>query len=1469
MGNQTSTKNLSTILQINKVSPVGGLEDSHKKYWQNTALVNPHIMNTHQRYLVKNSNKKSVMNSFRITTNTTFSNQIPVLIRGTIAFLLLLGMNLTADAQQCGVLARWDIDACSSDGSFAEFTPSIPSNACMNVSASIFTVNNISSGGHSCNNGRPSGDGVGVCKPGFTSPTYDPTASNAFKFEVTIPAASVGSITKISFWEYSGSPIEFLTSPGLSFTNNYPTKYGVRVLKDGVEIHLDTDLPTSTSWSLEELNFTDIDFAYTGGETFTFLLFAYSPAGLTGTTYQGVWDIDEVAVEGCCGNPGDVCTSESSDQFSVAAVPGATSYNWTLSGAGGGSIISGQGTNTINVNWTGATVGQQTQICVEAIKGGCPSSPTCTIVNIINCGTNTGTGWSFQCGEDVEVEIVGTGTNNNANTTLNFTNVSTIDSIVVEAVHKNGTAPSSMTFSSSSQTETAFRIPINNGGSSQGVYRFTMDPASAITLATPNPSSTWSFVAYVFRSGTGSGGSPSVGQYNEDYLYYGSTPGIATYTLTIPVSPGPKNLEIKVPITELNFDTRIARITASAGGVSQTIEVAQPNLGTSLNITPFTLSNVPGNVASVTVTVESPDPATDPAGKTGDSFVFGGAVFVGVECSDNLTASATGSNLDCYGDTDGTVTLTVNGGTTPFTYNWSNGATTQNLTNVPAGTYSVTVTDGGSNTIIASATVTQPNALQPNAVGTAESSANANDGSATANPIGGTPGYTYLWSTNATTQTITNLADGTYTVTVTDSKGCTAIQSVVITPFICDLAVSTSVLKHVTCNGGNDGQLQASPTGGATPYTYLWSNNATTQTINNIIAGTYTVTVTDANGCTAGASGIINEPTQIVTQASSTNETSLNANDGTASASPIGGSPGYTYLWSNNATTQSISNLAPGNYTVTVTDSKGCTATETVTVTGVTCGVLGLGVSKTEPACHGQALGTATANPSNGQAPYSYSWSNSSTAQTITGLSAGTYTVTVTDNLGCSANGTVTITQPPALSAGAVGTNITCNGASDGTIELTVSGGVTPYSYSWSNGATTEDLSGLPSGNYTVVITDANGCQTFSGAAVTEPNIVIANATSTNETALNADDGTVTATPTGGTPNYTYLWNTGSTNQTVSGLVPGTYMVTVTDANGCTSVESVIVETFICDLDAFANSTDVSCNGGANGTATANGIGGTQPYTYAWSTSPVQTSVTATGLSAGTYTVTITDNKGCTAGASVIVEQPGPIVLSASATGETSLGANDGTATVIPAGGSTPYTYSWSANSGGQGTQTATNLSPGTYTVTVTDGNNCTAIASVTVTGISCSTFSVGSSKTNILCNGQTTGSATANPNGGQAPYSYIWSVNTGSQASQTAVGLSAGTYTVTVTDAVGCSEVETITITQPAVLSAGNVATNISCHSASNGTIDLTVSGGTSPYTYAWSNGETTQDLSGLSPANYTVVITDANGCHLPFQEL
>ena len=353
----------------------------------------------------------------------------------------------------------------------------------------------------------------------------------------------------------------------------------------------------------------------------------------------------------------------------------------------------------------------------------------------------------------------------------------------------------------------------------------------------------------------------------------------------------------------------------------------------------------------------------------------------------------------------------------------------------------------------------------------------------------GTSPYTYIWNNGETTEDISNLNAGTYTVTVTDANGCVTTATATISQPAGSLTATVSVTQNVNCFGGSNGSIDLTATDGTAPYTYQWNNGATTEDISNLSAGTYAVTVTDANGCSFTISATITQPNAALNGSGVvTQNVSCNAGaNGTIDLTVVDGTAPYTYSWSNGETTEDISNLAAGTYTVTVTDANGCTFTTSLTVTQPAA-ALNTNISITQNVlCYGGANGSIDLTATDGTAPYTYIWSNGATTEDITNLTAGTYTVTVTDANGCTTTATGTVTQPSAsLSAGtSVTQNVSCNGGNNGSITLTVNGGTAPYTYNWSNGDTTQNIGNLASGNYAVTITDANGCTAIATAAIT------------------------------------------------------------------------------------------------------------------------------------------------------------------------------------------------------------------------------------------------------------------------------------------------------------------------------------------------------------------------------------------------
>ena len=532
-----------------------------------------------------------------------------------------------------------------------------------------------------------------------------------------------------------------------------------------------------------------------------------------------------------------------------------------------------------------------------------------------------------------------------------------------------------------------------------------------------------------------------------------------------------------------------------------------------------------------------------------------------------INASAAVTDVTCNGGANGAVNLTVTGGTAPYTFSWSNGATTEDIRALVAGTYTVTITDAGSPTATFTATVAQPAALNAATNVTNASSPSASDGAVNLSVSGGTAPYTFVWSNSATTEDISGLAAGTYTVTILpDANGCTATATATVSANTSPINASAAV-TDVTCNGDANGAVNLTVSGGTAPYTFSWSNGATTEDISGLPAGTYTVTITDAAALTATFTATVAQPAALNASTNVTNASSPSASDGAVNLSVSGGTAPYTFVWSNGATTEDISGLAAGTYTVTITDANGCTATATATVSA-NASPINASAAVTDVTCNGDSNGAVNLTVSGGTAPYTFSWSNGATTEDISGLAAGSYSVTITDAAALTATFTATVAQPAALNASTNVTNASSPSASDGAVNLSVSGGTAPYTFSWSNGATTEDISGLAAGTYTVTITDANGCTATATATVT------AN-TSASLSITKTVSQTIISAPT--TLNYTItIRNTGSaglTGITVSDPFAGGAAYSSGDTDGDNVLD--LAETWIYTADYNATQSDI------------------------------------------------------------------------------------------------------------------------------------------------------------------------------------------------------------------------------------------------------------------------------------------------------
>ena len=900
----------------------------------------------------------------------------------------------------------------------------------------------------------------------------------------------------------------------------------------------------------------------------------------------------------------------------------------------------------------------------------------------------------------------------------------------------------------------------------------------------------------------------------------GKVTGVLSITLFLFLSSFFNFLSAQISVSITKVDPSCSGFTNGSATATATGGTAPYTYRWNNNVTGSTLSGIGGGTYSVV--------ATDAIGRTGTANIT-------LNNPLPVSVSINFANI-CTG---GSVTASASGGTGPYTYDWGGGRTGATQTTLAGGSYNLTVTDSKGCSSVKFVSVPGIFSVSMR-VGALQCFGDC-DAAIDALTTGGTAPFTFRWNTGSTTPAIVGIPSGTYSVTITDANGCTgsATGTVVNPP---QIVITTSVVAPA-CGGGASGSATVSATGGRPPFTYKWSNGQTGTTVTGLSVGDYFVTVMDAGGCNRTAKVVVPSNAGFTIGINSTNATCAATNGSATASVTSGGRAPFTYKWNTNATTASITGIGAGTYTVTVTDANGCVNTASTVVNAA--GNLSVIVTGTNAAC-GIANGTATATPT-GTAPFTYKWSNGPTTQTITLLAGGTYTVTVMDASGCTAIGSTTITTSSSLAVTVDGRNITCFGGNDGGATAMVMGGSAPYTYRWSNGGNIAVLANLTAGSYTVTVSDASGCSAVQTIIITQPTAINI-ATSVNQTTCGSSNGSASAIVTGGTSPYTYAWSNGSSSNSISNLTAGSYTLTVTDSKGCRANATVTV-TSSNGISLSMGSSNVICNGGNNGSASATVTGNSGTVTYAWSNGATTASIS--NLTAGTYSVTAT-NGGCTATGSVTITQPTAIVIGISLTNPT-CGSSNGSLTATASGGTPQYSYKWS---NGATTASISGLASGTYTITVTDANGCTKMTSQALTAPNSPVVTI-SGVTNVTCFGGNNGAATASATGGTAPYTYNWGSG---RVTAAVTGLTAGTYTVTVTDATGCSSTQSVTITQPTAITITSTVANATCRPI--GSVQASVSGGTSPYSYLWSNGATTATISNLAGGNYTVTVTDSRGC-------
>lgn len=1003
--------------------------------------------------------------------------------------------------------------------------------------------------------------------------------------------------------------------------------------------------------------------------------------------------------------------------------------------------------------------------------------------------------------------------------------------------------------------------------------------------------------------------------------YSAAWAGPGGFTSTLPDIGGLGEGAYSLTMTDANGCTATAGTTLlasapMASAITQTTHVACANDGTGSATVAVTGGMPVYNYAWNTTPVQATATATGLAPGTYQvtaSDQYGCSTVQTVTISGPLQPLATQltslTHVSCHGASGGQAAISISGGTPAYAISWNTMPPQlgYSATGLAGGTYTATVTDANGCQTTRQVAVNEP-AAPLIVAATAQQNvtcAGQSTGSATVAAAGGTAPYAYTWNTTPAHNgaSITGLAADTYTVTATDGRGCSAGLNVVITGPSAALTTTISASTDVLCAGGSTGSATALASGGTGPYTYQWNTTPQqgTATATGLAAGSWQVSIWDANQCHASATVAISQPSPLAATGAVIPAQCLGALNGAVDLTTSGGAQPYHWAWSGpngfTATTEDLSGLAAGGYSVTITDANGCTATQSFNVNQpglfqvtATPSVFG----NSNVSCPGSMDGSINLSVSGAVPPYAYAWSGpagfNSAQKDLSGLLAGTYQATITDANGCSTSLDVALQAPAPttalLTAGNHGgTGVSCSGGADGSISTLISGGTAPYNTSW-NGpggytSSTASISGLAAGNYQLTITDANGCPATQQATITQPAaLAVANGGTSPVSCFGSNTGQATVSVSGGRSPYSYTWNTTPQQHaaTASGLAAANYTATVTDANGCTSSISIPVAGPSAPLSATASATGhVLCPGGNQGAALAQATGGTPPYSYSWNTVPQVSSSSITGLTAGTWTVTVTDAAGCSTARNIVITQPAQALAAQVANQQPAscFGMNDGSASLSVTGGSGQYSTVWNTVPTQFGS-TATHLSPGQYTATITDLNGCpqALIISVYISGPSAPlavsmmpfTYFGGA---HVSCPGSQDGSIQLSIAGGTPGYQCHWQDGQGHiYSTQNPTGLGAGQYLLSITDGHGCTLDTSINLAAAAGISATTVVQPAVCHGGNTGAVQLTPLGGAAPYSFHWTGpggfSATSRDLSQLYAGIYTTTITDINGCAL-----
>ncbi len=756
----------------------------------------------------------------------------------------------------------------------------------------------------------------------------------------------------------------------------------------------------------------------------------------------------------------------------------------------------------------------------------------------------------------------------------------------------------------------------------------------------------------------------------------------------------------------------------------------------------------------------------------------------------SITPSAPGI---CAGES---VTLIASGGNN---YSWNTGDNTAQITVSPINNtnYDVLVTDGNNCTATAAVTV-MVNSVPAVTISLVNPAICVGE-SVTLIASGGN---SYVWSTGDITAqiTVSPNANTIYDVVATDANGCTAFASELLTVNALPTAV-VSPANTTSCPG----QTIILTASGGTIYNWNTGDNTESISVSPALITTYEVTVTDNNNCSATASATIDPTAGLTVNTASENISCFGLSDGSITVNVSGGVPPFDFIWNDANQNQNRTNLYAANYSLTISDAGGCEAIENFIITEPDEIIITATV--TDIVCAGNNIGSITLNISGGTGTYDFVWNDGNLNQNRTNLPAGNYDVVVTDNNGCSETDSYTITMPAALTVTVAHTDITCFGNNDGSISLTVSGGIAPYDFIWGDGNQNQNRTNLSGATYSVTVSDANNCESLVLQTITEPAAIFINAVTSNITCNGANNGSITVSVSGGNGFFSFEWNDGNQNQNRNNLSEGNYIITATDTSGCTATASAnIAEPSALIVSLLA--VDIACGNESTGSITAAVSGGTPPYSFIWNDNDVNQN--RNNLASGNYSVTVEDVSNCSANASTTITAPDAIVVAASIVNESCAGFSDGNISLQITGGNPAYNIVWSDNMNGT---TRNNLLPGNYSATITDANGCSVSESYNISVGA--VLNISANVSNASCPPAEDGAINITVTGNTGTIIYEWS---NGSALNNQEFLIPGSYTVTITDANGCSAessysitytfTQTVSITAPDTVTKGTTIT-------------------------------------------------------------